>query len=348
MENIEERSEVIRRQEAKSKEVEEASENLKLEERKFKESFSSFGDKKVTETLKIPLFETRAGLFRYLISLQQENGERWKMLSNDYASLMVEKKSFDFSCFDKARYTYYEKLLEYLLMIEKDRQDCFPKQYQEEANRLAEDGWFLFYQETPDMDSLFSGDCKKDEAAIVDFLSQDDYGPLIGFFSVVLFEERERNQLEIAKEKDITAALICLQNGCYDACARILFALLENDHANASSIFADCFKPGKAFGNERAQAIEKQILAQDSFPSFRKFWEQFNSFYKAVNSDSGFDGLSRNDLAHGAYRRDTTPADCIRLFLAFASFKTLSFALQEIDDIRRAVTEDLEVFLTTK
>jgi hypothetical protein len=336
--SIEERNNAIKRQDAFADEVEKTQQEFRTEENKFIKYFSfsdSFG---LIDGTYLPKVTTITELTKFVVDLKKNGGKEFQELCKRSDKLKESKGCFDFDSYDKAKYNYYEKAIDYFLMLDNDRATIFSLDYSKKVNNLAKEGWFLFYEDTPDLEPFLPNEANACIHKIIELYSMNDCAPLVQKFALVLDPNRTRNNLEKAKANDLKEALQCLINHCYNSCARTMTSLLENDHLNASSIYADCFKVGIATGLARAEAIERQL---PKLVSYQDFWTNFNNFYKNFNLDKGFKGFSRNHLVHGSYDRETTIVDCIQLILAFASFKKLSFSLQIIYDFKNSVINDL-------
>jgi hypothetical protein len=336
--SVEERNNAIKRQDAFAHEVEKAQQEFRTEEDKFIKYFSFSDSFSSVDGTGLPKVTTRTELTEYIVDLKKNNGKEFRELCKRSDKLKRSKGCFDFGSYDKAKYAYYEKAINFFLMLDNDRITIFSPDYSKKVKDLAKEGWFLFYEDTPDLEPFLPAETNECIHKIIELYSMNDCAPLVQKFALVLDPSITRNDLEKARTNDLKEALQCLINHCYNSCARTMASLLENDHLNASSIYADCFKTGIVTGLARAEAIEKQL---PKLVSYQDFWTDFNAFYKDFNLDKGFKGFSRNHLVHGSYDRETTISDCIQLILAFASFKKLSFSLQIIYDFKNSVINDL-------
>jgi hypothetical protein len=339
--------EVIDRQESKAAEVSKKRDQYEEQEQKFIAYFSSFDEAKVRKLFGNPIFETKIEMIKKLADIKAKSPKKFDYLSKKSDEIIGETSHFDFSSYEKAKVQYLESVFEYFQMIEQDKQNYFPTFYRKILSRLGDDGWFLFFEETPGLQGILTDELENNKVIICNSLSENHYLQLLSFLSNVFKAgEETTNKLQIEKTIDLKAAVYCLMNGFYRACARTMFSLLENEHLNASLLNEGRFYPKPQSGDVRSDAIANQLLDLKSFPAMSEFWNQFNVFYKAINTNQGFKGLSRNKIVHGGYSTDVSASDCLQLILAYLSFKTFSFYLRSFNDAKIMIQESL-IFANT-
>ena len=275
-----------------------------------------------------------------IIRFRTENPEKAELLSNELNSFpeygIFLKKLNEY---DEIKYKYYFDLYSYFKMINKDRKALFDKEYTATVDALADRGVFLYFQQTPDL-PLKGMSVDEAERFILNLYSMDNYGGLYYSFGKI-FSDKSDNPLQTNKTNDLREALLCLSFGSYQSCARTMFALLENEHQNASSLFT------RSSGRERADAID-DLVEEMGNDYYEKVWEKINSYYKSLNCDTDkmdSSKINRHDLMHGTYKHIATSEDCVKLILLYASFKDLSFYVQRLADFQIEFTQDTAISL---
>ena len=228
--------------------------------------------------------------------------------------------------YENLKVQYYVKLYLYCKMIDKDRKTVFNANYRTLMDNLADQGWFLYFLQTPDIP--IEGKTVEDAEQVIEKMYGDNNCICFAHFFKDIITVDSKNELRKHKASDLREALECLMNGAYQSCARTMFALLENEHTNASNLVK------RSRGVERAAEITKYVQEMGS-AFYKKIWSKLNKYYKQLNCDTdkmNHSNINRNDLAHGTYIRIATKIDCIKLMLVYATFKELSFYLQTMVD----------------
>lgn len=226
----------------------------------------------------------------------------------------------------KNKVQYYVKLYLYWKMIDKDRKTVFDTSYRTLLDQLADRGWFLYFLQTPDIP--IEGKTVEDAEQVIEKMYGDNNCIYFSLFFKDIITVDSKNELRKNKANDLQEALECLMNGAYQSCARTMFALLENEHVNASSL------EKRSRGVERADEITKYVKETGS-AFYKNIWSKLNKQYKQLNCDTdkmNHSNINRNDLAHGKYIHIATKVDCMKLMLLYATFKELSFYLQTMVD----------------
>lgn len=237
--------------------------------------------------------------------------------------------------YDEIKYMYYYKLFSYYKMINEDRKNIFDEEYMNTVDALADRGIFLYYQQTPDL-NLEGKTVDEAEKLVLELYTVNECFNLYFMFHNV-FEQKTTNSLQINKTNDLAEAFICLRFGAYQSCARTMFALLDNEHNNASSLYT------RSNGRERAEAIEGYIKEM-GIEYYSKVWKKLNSYYRLLNCDTNnmdVVNLNRHDLVHGTYQHIVTKEDCIKLILLYATFKEMSHYLQQMVDFQNDIKQDI-------
>lgn len=226
----------------------------------------------------------------------------------------------------KAELKYYYSLYNYIQMIDNDRKTLFTSQYMAAINKSADRGYMLFFQRTPDYPLALLQ--KNDwESHLIEYFSNG----LDVIFSEILDKNRvPSTDLEKRKTNTLRDALASFKEKRYDACAKELFALLENDYTNADNVSGKFRR-----GHEKDKNIKRK-LDDLGYEYFINGFNKISSFYKRITvTTDKWDKveINRHALVHGTYERETTKKDCIKLFSMFISFKELTYLIQRIDDL---------------
>ena len=212
---------------------------------------------------------------------------------------------------------------------------------------MAKNGYFLFYEQTPDFESFLTDNLENNIKTVTSYFSCKNWSMLVHIFTGWL-EDNPDDWLRTIKTNDLREALFCLVNECYSSCTRTMLALMENEHENASNINADLVKPIITTGKERSIQISEQ-LKDINVTYFLECWKLMDDYYREItisakNKSKRF--INRNEVVHGVYWDTILPNrdSCLQLILFYISFKTISFFLQSIYDMKEMVTEYLVLF----
>lgn len=250
------------------------------------------------------------------------------------------------------QYEYYKELIKYLNSMDNDYKTLFSESYKKKTFEMAENGLFLFFEQTPDMEDELSDDVKKNIEFVCNYIAMDDFGPLLQMLSMIFTDEDPDDFLRTVKTRELKEAVACLINGCYGSCARTMLALIENEHTNASSINRDFFVDRVTKGKDRSIKISKQ-LGDISITYLSECWELMDAFYKEITLNSNKKStrfINRNEVVHGVYWDAILPDrnSCIGLVLFYLSFKRISYFLQEVYDMKTNMTEEFTLIMARK
>lgn len=323
-------NEIITRQDKQAEEIEALQHKLELYEfelesllhkiptqKLFDEYFSDKADKK----------EDPFTIFQRIAKFWLDNPDKAKQISKELNNCneYLEFKNKQ-AVYEKIKVTYYKKLYSYWKMVNEDRTSVFSAAYLNLMDDLADRGWFLYYLQTPDI-PIEEKTPDEAENMLAIIYGENNCAYIAHLFKDIITVETT-NELRKNKANDLCEALKCLMNAAYQSCARTMFAILENEHKNASNLIT------RSHGFERAKEISKYVQDMGS-TYYDKVWSKINKYYGRLNCDTDKMNLSeinRNDLAHGTYKHIATKTDCIKLMLLFATFKEISFYLQNMVD----------------
>lgn len=226
----------------------------------------------------------------------------------------------------RAELDYYDSLFSYIQMIDKDRKMMFSTEYIKRIEELADSGYLLYYLQTPDY-SLELLNSEKWEKNFVDYFEK---GIDILFSEIIRTGLASTNELQFKKAKALNNAITFFKNQQYDACAKELFPLLENDYNNADNV-----RDIRRKGYEKAENIKEKV-SKLGYEYYINVFDKISNFYRVltINTDKwDKKEVNRNALMHGNYDRETTKKDCVKLFTMFISFKEITYYIQRIDDL---------------
>ena len=232
-----------------------------------------------------------------------------------------------------ATYIYFNAVYALNKKIDSDRKKFFSKKYMEKMDKYADEGLILYFLETPDIDLL-------DEELTENFLIDTYlYNDCIGL-KIIL--ERYVNiptpsPIMRRKSEDLVVAINLINDGCYRAAARNIFALLESEHKRCADAFEGYFSKKKAYKNgyERANKIKK-LLDKISIEWEQHSWEKINDHYKKVFSSNKIEGVCfRNGIVHGDYLEDaidTNSREVAKLVLLWLNLRLIADSLSFLED----------------
>ncbi|MBD5086491.1 MAG: hypothetical protein HDT32_03930 [Clostridiales bacterium] len=141
----------------------------------------------------------------------------------------------------KANYEYFNAVYKLNKQIENDRKRFFTKEYIERMDQYADNGVLLYFLETPDIDIL---DDELTESFLIDtYLFNDSLNLRVMLDRYVNMPNP--SPIMGRKGEDIIISINLLNEGCYRAAARNIFALLESEHKRCADAFEGYFTKKK-------------------------------------------------------------------------------------------------------
>ncbi|MDE6029316.1 MAG: hypothetical protein K2F90_03240 [Clostridiales bacterium] len=232
-----------------------------------------------------------------------------------------------------ATYNYFNAVYVLNKKIDSDRKKFFSKVYIEKMDEYADKGLLLYFLETPDID-LFDEELTED-ILIDTFL----YNDCISFKIMLERYVNIPNPSPIMRRKceDLVDAINLINDGCYRAAARNIFALLESEHKRCADAFEGYFTKRKKYkkGHERANKI-KNLLDKISIEWEQHSWEKINDYYKKVFANNKIEGVCfRNGIVHGDYPEDaidTNAREVAKLVLLWLNLRLIADSLSILED----------------
>lgn len=233
----------------------------------------------------------------------------------------------------KAYYDFFSSLANLNNRINIDREKLFTNEYRVKMQKLANDGVFLFFLDTPDFPLL---DEKCDANYVLESISFDGYTGARALLDSFRQVDSPGEPL-LRKIKDAHDALEMMYNGCFRGAARNWFALIEHEHKRCADILEGFWEKKKNFKNgmQRSEKIQRLIEALDD-PWLSEAWESIDAYYKKIQARTSekSDIINRNAIIHGDYDNDAldiSENDTIKLFLMWINLRLIadSFAYDE-------------------
>ena len=222
-------------------------------------------------------------------------------------------------------YEYLEAASKLNERIDKSRETLFSMEYKEKMDKLADEGVFLYFLETPDfpllekdydakmlIDSFYYGDCLSLKALLYAFMQMRNDSPSM-----------------FRKTDDLYACVELMIDGFYRTAARNLFALLDSEHKKCAEAFEGFYQKRKTYRNglQRANKI-KDLIDKFDIKWNKKAWEKIDAYYKKIVSTEKVLGVvHRNTIVHGDYQDndiDVSKDDCMKLMLLWVNMRLIA------------------------
>lgn len=239
----------------------------------------------------------------------------------------------------KAFYEFFVALGNLNNRINSDREKLFSPKYREKMRKLADEGVFMYFLETPDF-PLLTAEC--DATYVLESFSFGEYMSAKELFSSFTRIENPGKPL-VRKINDAHDALEMMYNGCFRGAARNWFALIEHEHKRCAETLEGFWEKKKTYknGKQRSGKIAKLIDEIDN-PWAREAWEKIDTYYQKIlaRTDGNNDVINRNSIIHGDYNDDSmdiTENDTIKLFLLWINLRLIaddfSYKEKQIENI---------------
>lgn len=239
----------------------------------------------------------------------------------------------------KAYFDFFCALGDLNNRINSDREKLFSPEYREKMRKLADEGVFMYFLETPDF-PLLTDEC--DANYVLESFSFGDYMSAKELFSSFTRIENPGKPL-VRKINDAHDALEMMYNGCFRGAARNWFALIEHEHKRCAETLEGFWEKKKTYknGKQRSGKIAKLIDEIDN-PWAREAWEKIDTYYQKIlaRTDGNNDVINRNSIIHGDYNDDSmdiTENDTIKLFLLWINLRLIaddfSYKEEQIENI---------------
>ena len=222
-------------------------------------------------------------------------------------------------------YEYLEAASKLNESIDKSRETLFSIEYKEKMDKLAEEGVFLYFLETPDFPLLGK---EYDAQMLIDSFYYNDCVSL-KVLLYPLMQMRNDSPSMQRKTEDLYACVELIVGGFYRTAARNLFALLDSEHKNCADAFEGFYQKRKTYRNglQRANKI-KDLIDKFDVKWNKNAWDKIDAYYKKVVSTDKIDGVAhRNTIVHGDYQDndiDVSKNDCMKLILLWFNMRAIA------------------------
>lgn len=231
----------------------------------------------------------------------------------------------------KLNYDYFEALCALNDRINSDRKILFTDEYLARMDDLADEGIFMYFQETPDFPLLNKS---YDGAFILDSFYFNDCVSLRVLLSR-FFQMNGASPSMRRKTEDLGVSIDLMASGCYRAASRNLFALIESEHKKCADAFEGFFEKAKKFKNglARSKKITK-LLGNLNIEWDKGCWQKINAYYQKVVINNG--PIDRNAIVHGDYysdKMDIDKYDAMKLILLWLNLRLIADNLMNLHDM---------------
>ena len=211
--------------------------------------------------------------------------------------------------------------------------ELYTDKYKEKLDYYAEQGLFLYCQNTPDLP------VDDEEVTIDDFYEYyltDDAMYLKNTFETFVVNAPAMGEINVREADDIVASFNLLLEGKYWASLRNLYALIEHHHKVCSKIFNGYREMRQEFKNGKARSEYIDALFSDmTFNNYEHKWKKINEAIEEINRGTGTRFVSRNSIIHGDYEiKEVNPQakDVINVFLIYVTMRQMVDRLANIEE----------------
>lgn len=209
----------------------------------------------------------------------------------------------------------------------------YTDKYKEKLDYYADQGLFLYCQNTPDLP------VDDDEVTIDDFYEYyltDDAMYLKNTFETFVVNAPAMGEINMREANDIVASFNLLLEGKHWAALRNLYALIDHHHKLCSDIFNGYREMRQEFKNGKARSeYIDTLFSEMSFNNYEHKWKKVNEAIEEINKGTGNRFVSRNAIIHGDYEnKEVNPQakDVINVFLIYVTMRQMVDRLANIED----------------
>lgn len=211
--------------------------------------------------------------------------------------------------------------------------ELYTDKYKEKLDYYADQGLFLYCQNTPDLP------VDDDNVTIDDFYEYyltDDAMYLKNTFETFVVNAPSMGEINMREANDIVASFNLLLEGKYWAALRNLYALMDHHHKLCSDIFNGYREMRQEFKNGKARSeYIDSLFSEMSFNNYEHKWKKVNEAIEEINKGTGNRFVSRNAIIHGDYEnKEVNPQakDVINVFLIYVTMRQMVDRLANIED----------------
>jgi len=211
--------------------------------------------------------------------------------------------------------------------------ELYTDKYKEKLDYYADQGLFLYCQNTPDLP------VDDDDVSIDDFYEYyltDDAMYLKNTFETFVVNAPAMGEINMREANDIVASFNLLLEGKYWASLRNLYALIDHHHKLCSDIFNGYRKMRQEFRNGKARSeYIDDLFSEMTFNNYEHKWKKIDEAIEEINRGTGTRFVSRNAIIHGDYEnKEVNPQakDVINVFLIYVTMRQMVDRLANIED----------------
>lgn len=211
--------------------------------------------------------------------------------------------------------------------------ELYTDKYKEKLDYYADQGLFLYCQNTPDLP------IDDDDVSIDDFYEYyltDDAMYLKNTFETFVVNAPAMGEINMREANDIVASFNLLLEGKYWASLRNLYALIDHHHKLCSDIFNGYRKMRQEFRNGKARSeYIDDLFSEMTFNNYEHKWKKIDEAIEEINRGTGTRFVSRNAIIHGDYEnKEVNPQakDVINVFLIYVTMRQMVDRLANIED----------------
>lgn len=212
----------------------------------------------------------------------------------------------------------------------------FSDKYKTKMDEYAEQGLFLYCQNTPDL-PIDDDDITIDD--IYNHFLNDDAMYLKGIFEVFVQFGDAVGDINKREADDLVASYHLLIEGKYWAALRNLYSLIDHHHKLCADIFngfentKEKFRNGKERSNYIGRLFEKTKVFY-----YEEVWHKLDAAIGEMNTNSGKRFVSRNSIVHGDYEiPEVNPQakDVINVFMLYVTLRQMIDHMANIEEATR-------------
>ena len=212
----------------------------------------------------------------------------------------------------------------------------FTQEYKAKMDEYAEQGLFLYCQNTPDL-PIDDADITIDD--IYNHFLADDAMYLKGIFQTFVQFGNVVGDINKREADDLVASYHLLIEGKYWAALRNLYSLIDHHHKLCADIFNGFEETKQTFknGKQRSDYIGKLFEKTKVF-YYEEVWHKLDTAIGEMNTDSGGRFVSRNSIVHGDYEiPEINPQakDVVNVFMIYVTLRQMVDHMANIEEAIR-------------
>ena len=211
--------------------------------------------------------------------------------------------------------------------------EMYSDKYKEKMKCYAEQGLFLYCQNTPDLPLDDDDICIDD---IYEYYLMDDAMYLRNTFEAFVAHAEEAGPINKLEADDIVASFNLLLEGKYWASLRNLYALIDHHHKLCADLFNGYEEMKRKFknGKDRSEYIDT-LFNQMKVTYYEEAWKLVNEAIEEMNKGIGKRFVSRNAIILGDYEINEvnpTSHDVVNVFMLYVTMRQMVDHMANIEE----------------